>query len=395
MPVSAKTHSVKSNSAKSQALNSLLERRDLWLGPGSQNKTLGYPSGFEALDAQLSDAGWPRQGICELFSQSPGHGELSLLLPLMRYLLPAQCGSYSERNHSEINHSTTSQSAKNQSKRNQFRGDESRDAMIMLIAPPLQPLAQSFAQHGIAAERILWLELTQRKEVLWAMEQGLSSGACSLVLAWLDKLTLSEARRLQLAAEQGKALGICQLPMAQVDSNHPVTLKLAISTAGVNTARLQILKRRGGWPVPELHLRGLPALALELPHVEPGVVTLRSGKAGLNHSLSNSTDLIEPNHSGRKANGPVLHDSGLHGTGFHSTGLHNSGFHSTVLHGPWGMAQSRIAASNECAANPWTARQESNKPAGLFPSANPQPANSQTAQSQAAQSHTAQSQEAI
>ncbi|MBO2603437.1 hypothetical protein I6M34_09980 [Shewanella algae] len=351
-------------------MNGLLERRDLWLGPGSQGKILGYPSGFEALDVQLSDAGWPRQGICELFSQSPGHGELSLLLPLMRYLLPAQCGSHFERNHS-----ATSQSEKNQSKRNQFRGDESRDAMIMLIAPPLQPLAQSFAQHGIAAERILWLELTQRKEVLWAMEQGLSSGACPLVLSWLDKLTLSEARRLQLAAEQGKALGICQLPMAQADSNHPVTLKLAISAAGVNTARLQILKRRGGWPVPELHLRGLPALALELPHVEPGVVTLRSGKAAPNHCLSNSTDSIEPNHSGRKANGPVLHDSGFHGT---------------VLHGPWGMAQSTTVASNEGAPNPWTARQESNKPAGLFHSVNPQTVNPQTTQS-----HTAQSQEAI
>ncbi|MFV7760937.1 ImuA family protein [Shewanella algae] len=390
MSLSAKTHSVKSDPAKSQVLNGLLERRDLWLGPGSQGKTLGYPSGFEALDAQLSDAGWPRQGICELFSQSPGHGELSLLLPLMRYLLPAQCGSHSERNHSE----------RSQSKRNQSRGDESRDAMIMLIAPPLQPLAQSFAQHGIAAERILWLELTQRKEVLWAMEQGLSSGACPLVLSWLDKLTLSEARRLQLAAEQGKALGICQLPMAQADSNHPVTLKLAISAAGVNTARLQILKRRGGWPVPELHLRGLPALALELPHVEPGVVTLRNGKAGLNHSLSNSTDSIEPNHSGRKANGTVLHGSGLHGTVLHGSGLHGTGFHSTVLHGPWGMAQSRIAASNECAPNPWTARQESNKSAGLFQSANPQTVNPQTtqshtAQSQADQSHTAQSQEAI
>ncbi len=247
--------------------------------------------------------------------------------------------------------------------------------MIMLIAPPLQPLAQSFAQHGIAAERILWLELTQRKEVLWAMEQGLSSGACPLVLAWLDKLTLTEARRLQLAAEQGKALGICQLPMAQADSNHPVTLKLAISTAGVNTVKLQILKRRGGWPVPELHLRGLPALALELPHVEPGVVTLRSGKAAPNHCFSNSTCSNHSNHSGRKANG--------------------TGFHSTVLHGPWGMAQSRIAASSECAPNPWTARQESNKPAGLFQRANPQTANSQTIQSQAAQSHTAQSQEAI
>jgi len=375
MSLSAKTHSVKSDPAKSQALNGLLERRDLWLGPGSQGKILGYPSGFETLDAQLSDAGWPRQGICELFSQSPGHGELSLLLPLMRYLLPAQCGSHSEINHSE----------RSQSKRNQSRGDESKDAMIMLIAPPLQPLAQSFAQHGIAAERILWLELTQRKEVLWAMEQGLSSGACPLVLAWLDKLTLSEARRLQLAAEQGKALGICQLPMAQADSNHPVTLKLAISAAGVNTAKLQILKRRGGWPVPELHLRGLPALALELPHVEPGVVTLRNGKAGLNHRFSNSTCSNHSNHSGNKANGTVLHNSVLH----------DSGLHSTVLHGPWGMAQSRIAASNECAANPWTARQESNKPAGLFPSANPQPANSQTAQSQAAQSHTAQSQEAI
>ncbi|BCV28358.1 ImuA family protein [Shewanella algae] len=355
MSLSAKTHSVKSDPAKSQALNGLLERRDLWLGPGSQGKILGYPSGFEALNAQLSDAGWPRQGICELFSQSPGHGELSLLLPLMRYLLPAQCGSHSKRNHSE---------------RNQSRGDESRDTMIMLIAPPLQPLAQSFAQHGIAAERILWLELTQRKEVLWAMEQGLSSGACPLVLSWLDKLTLSEARRLQLAAEQGKALGICQLPMAQADSNHPVTLKLAISAAGVNTARLQILKRRGGWPVPELHLRGLPALALELPHVEPGVVTLRSGKAAPNHSFSNSTCSNHSNHSGRKANG--------------------TGFHSTVLHGPWGMAQSRIAASSECAPNPWTARQESNKPAGLFQSANPQTANSQTTQS-----HTTQSQEAI
>jgi hypothetical protein len=129
----------------------------------------------------------------------------------------------------------------------------------------------------------------------------------------------------------------------------------------------------------------LPALALELPHVEPGVVTLRSGKAAPNHSLSNSIDSIEPNHSGRKANGPVLHDSGLHGTGLHSTV-----FYGNVLHGPWGMAQSTTVASNECAPNPWTARQESNKPAGLFHSANPQTVNPQTTQS-----HTAHSQEAI
>lgn len=251
------------------ALDRLLQRPDVWRGQMWQQTHVGYSTGFTELDAELADNGWPQSGICELFYDNVGQGELSLLFPLLRQILPA--------------------------KRHEKHMAVPTDTMVVFIAPPHIPYAPALQQQGIDVEKILWVDTQDRKEKLWAFEQALSSGACPLVLIWLDKLSTTEARRLQLASEKGQGLGFVCLPLSQQSESHPVPLKMAITqnrlasppvkpklvelNPAVQAYRTQherhalrlrqsqtdsvlthalltltLLKRRGGWPEKQLQL---------------------------------------------------------------------------------------------------------------------------------------------
>ncbi|QUN04473.1 translesion DNA synthesis-associated protein ImuA [Shewanella yunxiaonensis] len=203
-----------------RAIESLLMRQDLWRGQPEQQVASGYDTGFPELVDSLPK--WPAHGICELLTPVPGAGELGLLLPLLRQYLSAE--TYQP---------------------------------VALVAPNFIPNAQTLAWLQLPPEYFLWLDVTERREALWAMEQLLANGSCPLVLGWFAHLSLKEARRLQLAAESGNALGFCLLPVSQAGNNHPVPLKLALEPLAGNRSRLQILKRRGGWPVPEIVLSGV------------------------------------------------------------------------------------------------------------------------------------------
>ena len=128
------------------------------------------------------------------------------------------------------------------------------------------------------------------------------------MLAWLDNLSTTEARRLQLAAEKGESLCMLYLPTRCAQQSHPVTLRLALQrqhfSARSNVAphsahhehadssvaapmlklvpkqaaltqflnshlgmsEVNIIKRRGGWPSPRFSLLLLP------PHIKESLL---------------------------------------------------------------------------------------------------------------------------
>jgi len=61
---------------------------------------------------------------------------------------------------------------------------------------------------GVDARRLVLIDGMDDTQVLWAMEEGLRSGALSAVAGEVGNLTLAASRRLQLAAEAGGGLGL-------------------------------------------------------------------------------------------------------------------------------------------------------------------------------------------
>ena len=61
---------------------------------------------------------------------------------------------------------------------------------------------------GIAGVPLILTSASTLAEALWAMEQGLRSGAVSLGLGAVEGATLAQTRRLDFAAKQGEAVGL-------------------------------------------------------------------------------------------------------------------------------------------------------------------------------------------
>lgn len=265
------------------SLSQLLARQDIWRGQQWQQQQLGYSTGFALLDEHLADNGWPQVGVCEVLCEGTGQGELSMVLPLLSQLI-----GY------DLSPTKTA--------------TQQQDTMVMLVAPPHVPSAQALLQQGLELARLIWIDTEERKERLWAIEQALSSGCVPLVLAWLDNLSTTEARRLQLAAEKGESLCMLYLPSRCAQQSHPVNLRLALqrqhfsarnsvnhhsahheyadsSTAAptlklvpkqaaltqflnshLGMTEVNIIKRRGGWPSPMLSLPLLP------PHIKESLL---------------------------------------------------------------------------------------------------------------------------
>jgi hypothetical protein len=64
--------------------------------------------------------------------------------------------------------------------------------------------AAGLARFGLDASAFLMLEVQRRKDVLWALEEGLRSESLAMVIGALDKVDLTPARRLSLAARDGR-----------------------------------------------------------------------------------------------------------------------------------------------------------------------------------------------
>ncbi|MCP5160793.1 MAG: translesion DNA synthesis-associated protein ImuA [Hahellaceae bacterium] len=167
---------------------------------------------YPALDALLAGQGWPLGGLTELLCDTPGIGELRLLMPALARL-------------------------------------SQQPRWQLWITPPFVPFAPALQAHGIQLDRVLIIHARQTKAQLWTAEQALRSGC--LVLCWPGRLNTAELRRLQLAAKAGDSCGFLFRSSRAAQEHSPAVLRIKLQPHR-DGLHLQLLKRRGGWPVDAL-----------------------------------------------------------------------------------------------------------------------------------------------
>ncbi|MGY5453275.1 translesion DNA synthesis-associated protein ImuA [Agarivorans sp. MS3-6] len=199
-----------------QQIEQLLQSNKVWQGSQWQRSHLDvHASGFEQLDQQLPNHGWPQGGITEVLYENHGIGELQLLLPALAKL-----------------------------------SQQSR--WIIWVAPPFMPNAPALQQHGVDISKVIIIRPEQCSDVIWTIEQALKSGSCGAVLGWLNGLDLKASRRLQLAAEQGDCLSYLFRPLQQQQQNSSASVRMALHPSKApNHINYHLLKRRGGAPLYE------------------------------------------------------------------------------------------------------------------------------------------------
>jgi len=202
-----------------QAL-SLFRHPSLWrAGDVSPVVPNGIPTGHAALDAALPGQGWPVGEMTELLTDCSGHGELSLLMPLLA-------------------------------------GAETEGNWRVWVAPPHLPGVSALAAAGVRPRQLIVVRADTAGERVWAIRQALRSGVCSVVVGWLDRVDNALLRRLQLAVREAAIPLILFRPQQQARHASPAVLRLQLSARAAGVLRIDILKRRGAPANQPLYLQG-------------------------------------------------------------------------------------------------------------------------------------------
>jgi cell division inhibitor SulA/protein ImuA len=202
----------------SSSLDKLLENPRIWRGRNQTQRQAGLASGYAELDRHLPGGGWPPAALTEILTEQYGIGELRLLMPALARLSTEDPQS-----------------------------DYGEPGWIAWIAPPFQPYPPALRQSGIDLSRMLIVRPKGPDDILWSAEQALSSGTCSAVLFWPERLDDQASRRLQLAAEKGHSWAVAFRPMNARRQISAAALRLELHSSAKGT-RVHILKSRGGRP---------------------------------------------------------------------------------------------------------------------------------------------------
>lgn len=207
------------------------------------------PTGHGLLDVQLPGGGLPRGGLVEVLHDSPGLGEVSLVLGAIAQL-------------------------------------STEGRAIAWVNPPHLPYAPALAAAGISLDACLVVRPASPEDALWSADQSLRSGACGAALLWLpDRLDYAWLRRLQMAAEAGACLAIAFRPARFASQATAAHLRLEV-TAQVGQVRFGILKRRGP---PLQHPLSFPLAGRPAPaHIPPALAAsdpLTAGRRPTAHRI--------------------------------------------------------------------------------------------------------------
>lgn len=215
-------------------------RPDVWRANDKVSDTRpGLPTGHPVLDAELPGGGWPVGDMSEVLSDCCGHGEVSLLLPML-------------------------------ARASQTEG------WVTWVAPPWYPNVSALTGGGLITPRVLVIQAGTAGERAWALRHALISKACSAVVGWLEQVDTALLRRLQLAVREAAVPLVLFRPIQDAHIASPAALRLQVSAGEDSELRIDILKRRGrpadrpirlstraGVPVPHIPTeRRRPALAL-------------------------------------------------------------------------------------------------------------------------------------
>jgi protein ImuA len=112
---------------------------------------------------------------------------------------------------------------------------------------------------GIEPDRVIFIDLTKKQDLLWAIEEALRCDALAAVVGEVNDITLTESRRLQLAVEQSRVTGFlhrCNPRSANTLASvsrwkiSPIASELEPGMPGVGYPRwhVDLLKVRNGEP---------------------------------------------------------------------------------------------------------------------------------------------------
>jgi protein ImuA len=163
-------------------------------------------TGYQQLDQELPNQGWPRSALIELLLQQPGIGEMRLLKPALEII--------------------------------------ARQRRVALVQPPYLPQAAAWFGWGMAPEQLLWIQTRRTADALWSAEQILQNGSCGALLFWQPQMRSEALRRLHLAAQASDTVFWMFRPLAAAQDSSPAPLRLALRPAPAGVA-IDIVKRRG------------------------------------------------------------------------------------------------------------------------------------------------------
>jgi protein ImuA len=172
----------------------------------------GHATGFDALDAELPDRGWPRAGLIEILGPCVTGGEWSLLAPWLRRHAAAAAGP------------------------------------ILCLNPPYEPYAPGLHQLGFPLERMLLVRAATAADAAWAGEQALQVMPCTTILWWvsanISDVTPAMLRRLHLASIVHPTPVFVFGKARSSQHSSPAPLRLLLEQAQAKLA-LTVIKRRG------------------------------------------------------------------------------------------------------------------------------------------------------
>jgi hypothetical protein len=179
----------------------------------------GISTGYNDLNQQLPNGGWPARGLTELLHDQPGIGEIRLLAPALAAL------------------------------------SQEQNRWIVWVAPPCIPYAPALASAGIDLSRLLVVTPEQLADKLWVLEKAMASSSCSAVLAWPEQIQYKQLRRLQIASKTGDCFGVLFRSGSAAKESSPAELRIRLdghkddsAVSDHSVLNLEILKRKGGWP---------------------------------------------------------------------------------------------------------------------------------------------------
>lgn len=118
------------------------------------------------------------------------------------------------------------------------------------------PALKSF---GVQPDRVVFVDLSREKDILWVMDEALRCGALTAVVGELSEISFTESRRLQLAVEQSHVTGFIlrshrhKLTTTASVSRWKITplpsaLKDDLPGVGFPQWRVELLRMRNGRP---------------------------------------------------------------------------------------------------------------------------------------------------
>src|SRR5690554_4637498 len=195
----------------SEILNTLMQDSRIWRGRRPVHSPQpAEPTGHQVLDNHLDGIGWPRGALSECLLDSPGIGELHLLLPLMH----------------RLSHT---------------------DKKIFWLNPPNIPYAPALLRKGVNLDQVVIVHADTKNDFLWTLENCLRSPVTGLVMAWPGRLAPRDTRRLQLAAEAGNNLCVLFRERCYAQQHSSAALRLELEPGEHQELNVSVLRRRGSW----------------------------------------------------------------------------------------------------------------------------------------------------